>query len=165
MNVLRMLKGSNWGMAKDPLLNLYRALIRPVIEYGMEIYFNSSDSLLKQVERIQSECLRICSGALRSTPLNCLQHYCNEMPLKIKFEQLCLYHRAHLSTFADHPTFSAICDCWRERYPDGSNFCSFNMRTKGLYSNPKLEIKKASIPDIPISLFKNPTINLDLLYN
>ena len=35
-SILRMLKGSNWGMAKDPLLNLYRALIRPVIEYGMK---------------------------------------------------------------------------------------------------------------------------------
>ena len=85
INILRMLKGSNWGMSKDTLLSLYRALIRPIIEYGMEIYFNCSDSTLKQIKTIQHECLRICAGALRSTPIDCLQHHCNEMPLKIRF--------------------------------------------------------------------------------
>ena len=75
INVLRMLKGSNWGMSQDALLSLYRALIRPIIEYGMEIYFNCSDSTLKIIETLQHECLRICTGALRSTPIDCLQHY------------------------------------------------------------------------------------------
>ena len=103
INILRMLKGSNWGMLQDALPSLYRALIRPIIEYGMEIYFNCSDSTIKIIETLQHECLRICTGALRSIPIDCLQHYCNEMPLKIKFQQLCLYYRAHLSTFTDHP--------------------------------------------------------------
>ena len=80
INLLRMLKGTNWGVSKDLLLCIYRALIRPIIEYGMEIYFSSSDSTLKQIKKIQTECLRICAGAMRSTPINCLQFYCNEMP-------------------------------------------------------------------------------------
>ena len=121
-------------MSKDAPLSLYRALIRPIIEYGMEIYFNCSDSTLKQVETIQHECLRICAGALRSAPIDCLQHYCNEMHLKIKFYQLCLYYRAHLSTFTDHSTSAVITDSWHERWPDNyANFCSFNMQTK-IYS-------------------------------
>ena len=44
INLLRMLKGTNWVVSKDPLLCIYRALICPIIENGMEIYFNSSDS-------------------------------------------------------------------------------------------------------------------------
>ena len=59
INLLRMLKGSNWGVSKDPFLCIYRTLIRPIIEYGMEINFNSSDSTLKQIETIQTESLRI----------------------------------------------------------------------------------------------------------
>ena len=86
INLLRMLKETNWGVSKDPLLCIYRALIHPIIEYGVEIYFNSSDSTLKQIEKIQTECLRICAGVMRSNPINCLQVYCNEMPLKQKFE-------------------------------------------------------------------------------
>ena len=114
-------------MSQDALLSLYRALIRPIIEYGMEIYFNCSDSTLKIIETLQHECLRICTGALRSTPIDCLQHYCNEMPLKIEFQQLCLYYRAHLSTFTDHPTSAITLDSWQERWPDDyTNFCSFN---------------------------------------
>ena len=84
-------------------------------EYGMKIYFNCSDSTLKQVETIQHECLRICVGDLRCTPIDCLQHYWNEMPLKIKFYQLCLYYRAHFSIFTDHPTSAVIIDSWPER--------------------------------------------------
>ena len=33
------LKGLKWGMSKDPLLSLLRALICPIIKYGMEVYF------------------------------------------------------------------------------------------------------------------------------
>ena len=34
INLLRMLKGTNWGVSKDPFLCIYRALIRPIVEYG-----------------------------------------------------------------------------------------------------------------------------------
>ena len=108
INLLRMLKGTNWGVSKNPLFCIYRALIRPIIEYGMEIYFNSSDSTLKQIEKIQTECLRICAKAMRNTPINCLQVHCNEIPLKLKFEKLCLNFRAYLGTFANHPTSSVL---------------------------------------------------------
>ena len=160
-----MLKGTSWGVSKEPLLSIFRALIRPIIEYGMEVYFNSSDSSLKQVEKIQNECLRICAGALRSTPINCLQHYCNEMPLKIKFQQLCLYYRAYISTFSDHPSLSTIRDSWQERYPEQANFCSFNMRTKNFFEHSNLSLNKLTLPNLPIWLFKKPIINYDVFYN
>ena len=130
INLLRMLKGTNREVSKDPLLCICRALICPIIEYGMEIYFNSSDSTLKQIEKSQTECLRICAGAMRSTPINCLQVHCNEMPLKLKFEKLCLNFRAYLRAFANHPSSSVVQDSWQERFPDNAGFCSFNMRTK-----------------------------------
>ena len=136
INILHMLKGSSWRMSKDTLLSLYRGLIRPIIEYGKEIYFNCSDSTVKQIETIQHECLRICAGALRSTPIDCLQHYCNEMPLKIWFYQLCLYYRARLFTFTDHPTSAVILDSWQERWPENrTNFNSFNMQTKNFFKS------------------------------
>ena len=78
INLLRMLKGTNWGVSKDPLLYNYRALIRPIINYEMEIYFNSSNSTLKQIEKIQTERMKIRAGAMHSTPINCLQVHCND---------------------------------------------------------------------------------------
>ena len=60
-----MLEASaKWGVSKDPLLSLYRALICPIIKYGVEVYFNSSDISLRLVKKIQNDGLRWCSGAL-----------------------------------------------------------------------------------------------------
>ena len=164
INLLRMLKGTSWGVSKDPLLCMYRALIRPIIEYGMEIYFNSSDSTLKQIEKIQTECLRICAGAMRSTPINCLQVHCNEMPLKLKFEQLCLNFRAYLGTFANHPSSSVVQNSWQERFPDNPGFCSFNMRTKGFFDKPNMNLNAIVLPDIPIWLIDKPVIDLNIFF-
>ena len=125
LNVLRYLKSLKCGMSKDSLLSLYRTLVRPVIEYGKKVYFNSVDSLLKLEEKIQNDSLRLCSGALQSTSINCSQHHCNEMPLKIKFEQLYLYNRAHLYTLVsdlNHPASAVIKDNWQERFPSNPNF-------------------------------------------
>ena len=78
IDLLWMLKGTNWGVSKDPLLCNYTALIRPIINYEMEIYFSSSNSTLKQIEKIQTERMNIRAGAMHSTPINCLQVHCSD---------------------------------------------------------------------------------------
>ena len=80
----------------------------------MEGSFNSADSSSKLVEKILHNSLRLCSGALRSTLITCLRHQCNEMPVKIKFEQLCLYYiilqssPSYIYIDADHPTSAVV---------------------------------------------------------
>ena len=37
--LLRMPTGTTWGADKKPLLHIYRAIVRSVVEYGMEAYF------------------------------------------------------------------------------------------------------------------------------
>ena len=34
LNIMRCISGTNWGASKDILLLLYRALLRPILEYG-----------------------------------------------------------------------------------------------------------------------------------
>jgi len=83
LNLLRMLKGTSWGASKRSLLSLYRTFIRPVIECGMEAYFFSALSSVDPILKIQNEALRICTGAMKRTPLICLQHACQEIPLHL----------------------------------------------------------------------------------
>ena len=125
LNVLRYLKHLKWGVSKDLLQSFYKVLVCPIIEYGKEVYFNSADSSLQLMEKIQNDNLRLLSGALKSTPINCLQHHCNEMPATTKFEQLCLYYRTHLCTITSHsnqPISADIKDIWQDRFPDSPNF-------------------------------------------
>jgi len=60
----------------------------------METYFVASPSLIKPLQKIQNDALRLCTGALVSTPVFCLHHACNEMPLNIKHKFLCLKFKA-----------------------------------------------------------------------
>ena len=61
------------------MLSLYRSLARSVTDYGMEIYFNSNTKNNYDIEKIENEALRLCTGALKSTPVCTLQHACNEL--------------------------------------------------------------------------------------
>ena len=112
--------------------------------------FNSSDLTLKQIEKIQTGCMRICAGAMRSTPINCLQVYYNKMPLKLKFEQLCLNFRAYLEKFDNHPSSSVVQNSWQEKFPDNPGFCSFNIRPNGFFNKPNMNLNTIILPDIPI---------------
>ena len=67
LNVIKMLKGTSWGAGKRPLITVYRSLIMSAIEYGMEAYFIASPSLLKPLQKIQNDALRLCTGALVNT--------------------------------------------------------------------------------------------------
>jgi len=69
LNIIRVLKGTSWGAGKRPLLTVYRSLVRSVIECGTEAYFFASPSLLKPLQKIQNDALRLCTGALVSTPV------------------------------------------------------------------------------------------------
>ena len=98
-----MLKGTSWGAGKRPLLTVYRSLVRSVIEYGMKAHFFASPSLLKPLQKLQNDALRLCTGTLVITPVICLHHACNEMPLNIKHKFLCLKFKAYLLWFSYHP--------------------------------------------------------------
>ena len=107
MNILLYVKSTSCRVEKEPILTLYGALIRSVVEYGMEASFNPS--IAHDIQKIQNEALRLCTGALQSTPTCSFLHNCSEIPVVIKRKQLCLKYRIHL-TFKNHPVHNVIQD-------------------------------------------------------
>ena len=101
---------------------------------------------------------------MRSTLINCMQVHCHEMPLKLKFEQLCLNFRAYLGTFEDYPSLFVVQDSWQERLPDNPGFCSFNIRTKVIFSKPNMDLNTIVLPDIIIWLIGKPVIDLNIFF-
>jgi len=162
LNVIRMLKGTSWGAGKRPLLIVYRSLVRSAVD-GMEAYFFESPSLLKPLQKIQNDALRMCTGALVSIAVICLHHACNEMPLNVKHKFLCLKFEAHLLSFSDHPALSLTEDYWQERFPDSPGFCSFNMFTKTEVDQSIFAAAPVRIPNIPPWSIRKPVIDLTLL--
>ena len=89
---LRSLTSFKWGADEHVMLHVYRLVLRPKIDYGCIIYGSASTAVLNKVESIQSEALRITSGAFKSSPVKSLQILLNETSLEDRRDDLvCRY--------------------------------------------------------------------------
>ena len=100
---------------------------------------------------------------MRSTPILCLQHACNEMPLDFKHLLLCSKYKAHLLMFPTHPTKPIIEDCWQECFQDSVNFCSFNILTKSTITGDLLQANVLRIFDSRPWLLHHPILDFSVL--
>ena len=73
INVIRCLSGYSWGADRKTLMTLYVGLIRSVLDYNCFLFSTMSVTLGKRLEAIQSTCLRLISGAFRTTPVLALR--------------------------------------------------------------------------------------------
>ena len=103
LNFMRLLSGVTWGADTRVLLVIYRVLIRPIIDYGFEVYLSSHQYVLKRMQIIQNSALRICCGAMKSSPICALQHFCNKHSITIRRLHTCLLYRCHAISIPNHP--------------------------------------------------------------
>ena len=103
-NILRALTGTDWGGDRKTILQLYTAIIRPIIEYCSIAYHGSlSDSQTAQIEAIQNTCLRIATGALPSTRNDALLADANMLTCQERrMQQLCRY-AINVKAVQSHP--------------------------------------------------------------
>jgi len=81
LNLLKMLNGSSWGADRKCLLRLYKTHLRSILDYSSIIYGSASSGILQKLDVIQNQALRICTGALRSSPISSLHVETNIVPL------------------------------------------------------------------------------------
>lgn len=62
--------------------------MRSRLDYASGLYSFCAKALLDQLDRIQNQCLSICIGVLRSTPLNVLHVETGVFPLEIRRAEL-----------------------------------------------------------------------------
>ena len=84
LNLLRSLKGSNFGSNKKTLLLIYKSLIRSVLDYASPLFMGASKKQLSRLDRVQTNALSTVCGALKGTPKIALQNECGEMPLDLR---------------------------------------------------------------------------------
>lgn len=98
MNLLRMLRGTDFGSDKNSLLTLYKSLIRPKIDYGAQIYSSAKPSILKILDTIQNQALKIVLRAICSTPAHLLEMEAGVTPLAIRRQEQCAKYWARAQT-------------------------------------------------------------------
>lgn len=116
INLLRCISGCKWGATCFSLLNVYKATIEPVLEYGCEAFDSASISVKNRLNSIQYQALKICAGAVNRTSLVKLQIECGVPPLQLKRNQLSAMFATNIYGNRFNPTSKVLNDCWQRHY-------------------------------------------------
>lgn len=84
INLLRMISFSEWGDDPNSLTTIYKAVIKPKMDYGFPLFGLASKTTLNKLEILQNTCLILTIKALPSTPISVLQQETKVPPLQIR---------------------------------------------------------------------------------
>ncbi|HIP25812.1 MAG TPA: hypothetical protein EYG81_05080, partial [Archaeoglobus profundus] len=88
LNLLRKLAHTTWGTKRQTMMMLYKAVVLSILDYGCPIYGSASENVLKNLDPIHHEGIRLCTGAFRSSPKESLYVDSGELPLKNRRNQI-----------------------------------------------------------------------------
>nr|XP_042906270.1 uncharacterized protein LOC122270935 [Parasteatoda tepidariorum] len=92
----------------DSMLKIYRAVIRSKLDYGIPIYSSARQSVLKYLDTIHHQGLRISSGAFRTSPVESLYVLCSEPSLHFRRSKLSLDYYFKIKSKSLHPLYSCV---------------------------------------------------------
>lgn len=84
LNLLRNLSYHNWGADRATLLYLHSTLILSKLDFGSHLYMSASKRVLKRLDPIHNEGLRIATGAFKDSRIQSLYVETNYLPLKYR---------------------------------------------------------------------------------
>ena len=109
INCMKLLTGTRWGANSFTLRNIYIALIRSKLDYGCELYNTASHSSKKILDKIQSQALRICTGAYKNVSTCSLQVEMGDPPLEERRKSLITKSYLNILSHNDnHPTKKSL---------------------------------------------------------
>ena len=109
LNIMKCITGKEWGSDRHTLLQLYKSIIRPILDYNCFLFDTiAPPNKIKKLQTIQNEALRIATGALRTSNTYNL-HIETNIPLlsqRRKYQLLRFYAKA--STRPNDPTYITL---------------------------------------------------------
>ena len=103
MSILKCLSGRNCGADRATLLRLYKAMIRPVLEYACQIFDGPGTKVVESLEKVQNACIRIATGALRTSPIVPLLIDSDIYPLRLRRQDLTIRYCLKVRGLVGHP--------------------------------------------------------------
>ena len=107
LNILRVVGHTDWGADRIVLLRRYRSLIRSKLDYGCIVYGSARRLILKQLDPIHHQGLRIALGAFR-TSAQSLYIEAHEPSLTTRRLKLALNYVLKLKSLPENPAYSCV---------------------------------------------------------
>ena len=108
LNILRVVGHTDWGADKSTLLKLYRTLVRSKLDYGCAVYGSTKNYILKLLDPIHHQGLRIALGAFRTSPVQSLYAEAGEPSLRHRRLKLSLNYFLKLKSLPENPCHHVI---------------------------------------------------------
>ena len=103
ISILKCLAGRRCGADRSVLLRIYKSLVRPILDYSCQILDGPSNRVVDSLDSVQNECIRIATGALRTSPILPLLVEANIPPLRLRRCELTLRFYLKVRSRPDHP--------------------------------------------------------------
>ena len=153
LNLLRILSSNSAGADQHTLLQTYRLVIRPKIDYGCIIYGSAPQSALSELDSVHNEALRICSGSFRSSPVESLYVLLDEPSLTDRRTNVSLRYYYKMKCFLLNPARHCLVDNNLKIF-----FNSRNYATKPIISRTHSAIEELNLPTGPVFPHKTATM-------
>ena len=103
LNILKCLTGVWWGAHPFTMKIVYNSIIRSVLDYGTFLLEPGNVAGFQKLNIIQSKALRMVLGAMKTSPVNCLQVESVEPPLHLRRQYLADKFYARCLQYSNHP--------------------------------------------------------------
>ncbi|XP_048479894.1 uncharacterized protein LOC119693291 isoform X10 [Plutella xylostella] len=166
VNVLRSLSGVWWGAHPYSQKLLYNAIVRSHFDYASFILDPCNKAALEKIDKVQYKCLRIVSGAMKSTPTNALQVECVDPPLSLRRQYLCDRFFLRIWQSESHPLLSKLDTLKRLCHAQETHGLSFLLKSFIFASNlphPSIKFKMNPLFSVPYdALVFQPNVVMDM---
>ena len=101
--LLKCLAGRECGADRTVLIRIYKSLIRPILEYSCQVLDGPANKVVDSIDSVQNACLRVATGALRTSPVMPLLVETNVPPLYIRRWELTIRYGMKVMSVENHP--------------------------------------------------------------
>ena len=108
VGMLKMITTQQWGSDQSSAMKVYRMYIRSKIDYGAPVYSSAAKSTLASLDTVITECLRIATGAFKTTPTETLHVLANEMTPQHRRQYLSLRYFYKIKSSISNPAKSQL---------------------------------------------------------
>ena len=100
---MKKLAGSDWGANHSILKKTYTSYIRPTLEYGATVWGTAAKSNFRKMDKVQNLCLRIITGAMKTTPIKAMEDIATLNSMETRRETKILTQFTKLEASKHHP--------------------------------------------------------------
>ncbi|KAI5752553.1 hypothetical protein M8J77_018044 [Diaphorina citri] len=161
--ILKILSKKSWASDRKMLIRMYKSLIRSKLDYGCPAYNSASANTLQILNPVQNLCLRLATGAFRSSPVVSLEAETGEPNLDIRRKMLSCNYITKVLSIENHPNAMRILNpLYKPKYENSNIKPTVGIQKKNLEDTiPFNSIMLKALPKEPW-LLKSPKYDLSL---